>query len=58
MSTYLIKHLKVEDFNKGYVDLLSQLSSIDKDLILENQFKICSDQPVRVINLSKIVKIF
>lgn len=36
MSTYLIKHLKVEDFNKGYVDLLSQLSSIDKDLILSD----------------------
>jgi len=44
MSNFVIKHLKVEDFNKGYVDLLSQLSSIDKDLILENQFKIFIDE--------------
>ena len=40
MDNFIIRKLEHGDFNKGYIDVLCQLSEISKNLMSENKFNI------------------
>jgi glucosamine-phosphate N-acetyltransferase len=44
MDNFIIRKLEHGDFYKGYIDVLSQLSEISKNLMTENKFNIFIDE--------------
>jgi glucosamine-phosphate N-acetyltransferase len=51
MDDFIIRKLEHGDFNKGYVDVLSQLSEISKNLMTENKFNIFIDELLSNIHI-------
>ncbi len=51
METFIIRKLEKDDYNKNYLDLLSQLSSIDKDKISANDFNNFLDEKPNNIHI-------
>jgi len=44
MDHFIVRKLEHNDFHKGYVEVLSQLSDINNDLMTENKFNIFVDE--------------
>lgn len=44
MDHFLIRKLEHNDLHKGYLDVLSQLSEVNKSLLTENKFNIFIDE--------------
>jgi glucosamine-phosphate N-acetyltransferase len=51
METFIIRKLEKDDYHKNYLDLLSQLSSIDKEKISENDFNVFLNEKPNNINI-------
>ena len=44
MDHFIVRKLEYGDYNKGYIEVLSQLSTINKNLMCENKFNIFIDE--------------